>query len=108
MKSDIIIREPHINNQQSKYCLVNLKYILDQSKQSIYEKKYDHPTGTLPTTSLKPVCGGGGFICLVWIRSTDNFYYVRVQVSVSMNNNPGNSYKEVKINNGTIKIKTQN
>ena len=40
-------------NQQKDSWLMNLKYILDQSKQSIYAKNNKQPTVTLITTFLK-------------------------------------------------------
>ena len=39
---------------------MNLKDILDTSKQTIDANKYDHPTGTILTTFLKPEGVGGG------------------------------------------------
>ena len=43
-----------INNQQKYACVKNLKYILDQSKQSIDVNKQLHSTGTLAMTLYKP------------------------------------------------------
>ena len=45
----------HTSQQSTKEVLKNnLKYILDQSKQSIDENKYEHPTWTLTTNFRKP------------------------------------------------------
>ena len=44
-------------NQQKKAWMNKLKDILDQSKQSIYVNKSEHPAGTLATTFHKPVRG---------------------------------------------------
>ena len=43
-----------IHTIKKKALTKNLKYILDQSKQSIKDNKSKHPTGTLYTTFHKP------------------------------------------------------
>ena len=46
-----------VKNQQKKAWTYNLKDILDQSKQSIDMKKYEHPIVTLDINFQKPVEG---------------------------------------------------
>ena len=48
------MKNTQVKYQQSKYCAMNLNYILEQPKQSIYVNSQLHPTGTLATTLIKP------------------------------------------------------
>ena len=60
---------------------MNLKDILDQSKQSIDVNKYKHPTGTISTTLLNNKGGSNPYVQLdrshknYYITSEDNYRY---------------------------------
>ena len=60
MKTDTVNAKTQVKNQKNKSWSMNLKDILDTSKQTIDANKYDHPTGTILTTFLKPEGVGGG------------------------------------------------
>ena len=58
MNTDPFNAKTQFNNQQSCNWMMNSKDILYQSKQLIDVNKYEHPTGTLSMTFLKPGEGG--------------------------------------------------
>ena len=64
MNTDPINTETYINNQQRNPWSVNLKDILDQSKQSIDVNDNSHQTGTLAMTFSKPVEKANNITCL--------------------------------------------
>ena len=51
-----------VNNQHIKYWAMDLKDILDKSKQLVYVNKYEKLTDTLDTTFLNPVGGENMYV----------------------------------------------
>ena len=84
-----------------------MKYILDEQKQSIHVKNYEHPTGTLATIFPKSAGEENVYVRFVYIPQTI-LHHTRGQVSVSMNIDPINAKNKSTTNNGLIKTKTQN
>ena len=94
MNTDAINSKTQVNNQQKKYCLLYLNYILYQSKKSADVNKYEQPTVTLTTTFLKPVVESNVYVCFGYYPQTI-FYHTCGQVSGSMNVEMINSNKQV-------------
>ena len=93
MSTDPDNAKTQVLNQQRKSWMMNLKYILDKSKQYIDVKKYENPTGTLDTTFLKPVVGVNPFVRFGYDPQTI-CNHTQGQVSGSMNADPINTNKQ--------------
>ena len=75
---------------------MNLKEILDQSKQLIDANKYEHPTVTLATTFLKSAREANPYVNFGYVPH-NIFYHTWVQVSVPMNDDQINA--KIQVNN---------
>ena len=73
---------------------MNLKYILDQSKQLIHTNNSVHPTGTPATTFLEPAGETNLYVQFVYVPQTI-FNHTRGQVIGSMNADLINANKQV-------------
>ena len=89
------MQNTQVNTEQRNSWAMDLHNILDQSKQSIYVNKNEHPTGTLATTFLNPARGSNPYFPFVYI-SQKIFNHTQRQVLGSMNSYPENYNKQVK------------
>ena len=69
-----------------------MEEILDKSKQSIKINKYEHSTGIINMTNLKPTGEANMYIQFGYDLQTI-FYHTQWQFYVSMNADPTNSNK---------------
>ena len=93
MNADKVNTKIQINNKQSNCCVVNLKEILYQSKQSIDVNMQFHPTGTLATTLLNPPGEENPYVQFLY-GPQKIFNHTQGQLSVSMNYDPINRNKK--------------
>ena len=88
------MKNKHVKNQQSNSWKMNLKEILNLSKQSIDINKKLQPIVNLVTTYLKPVGEANAYIIFVY-GPQKICNHTQEQVLESINSHPINTNKQV-------------
>ena len=108
MISDPVGAKSQVNNQQSKHWLLNLKYVLYQSKQLIYVNTNEHPTSTLAMTFLKPEGGGGVCMSIFDMAHRRHSRTPQDKYQAQLNLTKSTLTKQSTVDNVLIKTKTPN
>ena len=83
MNADTVNATTLVKNQQREYWEMNLKYILDKSKQQIDVNKYKQPNSTISTTFLNTPGEENSYFWFVYVPQKI-FHQTQVQVSGSI------------------------